>query len=98
MVYTAAVFRDIIDLRTDQLTLQLPREFANRRIEVIVMPLDVLTDRPPAESQPGLHWPMGHLERLMGSVPDFPDSDMADLLDTTDAAGWDSSPLEEDTK
>lgn len=91
MAHTASLFRDIVELSTDRLTLRLPKEFTNRRIEVLVVPLDDLPPPTTPVSTQGKGWPPGYFDRLMGSVPGFPDSDLKDPLDPRDSAVWDTA-------
>lgn len=62
------IHREIRETTSETLTISLPNALRRRRVEILVVPLDDAATR---EQEPG--WPKGFLERLAGSVPDFPD-------------------------
>lgn len=43
--------REIMDIHSEQVLINVPREFKNRRVEVIILPLEDKTGDSPGESQ-----------------------------------------------
>ncbi len=55
-------------------TITIPPEFRDRRVEVIILPLDQNEEKNPngaAVDENG--WPIGFFEATFGSVPDLPE-------------------------
>lgn len=54
-------------------TVPLPPELHDRRVEVIVLPLDEAAAHGEQRAVDGLGWPAGFFEETFGSVPDYPE-------------------------
>lgn len=57
--------REVRDITTDTITIQVPVEMRHHRVEIILLPLD--------DDAPGQRvWPTDFFERFAGCLPDFP--------------------------
>lgn len=64
-------FRQIIEALPE--TITVPSALRNRRVEIIMLPLDevVPNGKPTAVDANG--WPLGFFDETFGSMPDFPE-------------------------
>lgn len=53
-------------------TISIPKEFRNRDVEIIILPLDEKENGEAAETDEN-GYPIGFFEETAGSLPDFPD-------------------------
>ena len=51
-------------------TIDVPPELRDRRVEIIMLPLDA--GKPIVDSN---GWPAGYFDETFGSIPDFPERD-----------------------
>ena len=64
--------REIREVTSNTLTIPVPDALLHQKVEVIILPLDESREGADAPTD-GNGWPVGFLERLAGSLPDFPD-------------------------
>jgi len=54
-------------------TISIPKEFRNRDVEIIILPLDLESENGGAGEVDKNGYPIGFFEETAGSLPDFPD-------------------------
>lgn len=64
-------FRQIIEALPE--TLIVPAELRNRRVEIIMLPLDEVAPNGKPAAVDANGWPLGFFEETFGSMPDFPE-------------------------
>jgi hypothetical protein len=54
-------------------TISIPKEFRNRDVEIIILPLDEKAENGDAVETDANGYPIGFFEETTGSLPDFPE-------------------------
>jgi len=54
-------------------TISIPKEFRNRAVEIIILPLGEETENGDAVEVDKNGYPIGFFDRTFGSLPDFPE-------------------------
>jgi len=62
--------REIREVTSDTINIEIPEAFRQRKIEIIILPLEKI---PESYTEGDSQWPAGYFERVVGSAPDFPD-------------------------
>lgn len=73
-------YRQIIEALPE--TITVPSALRNRRVEIIMLPLDeiAVNGKPAAVDANG--WPEGFFEETFGSMPDFPERELQGEYET----------------
>ena len=65
-------------------TIQVPQEFRNRDVLVIILPLDEEKENGNSVAVDANGYPIGFFERTAGSIPDFPEREPPPPYDVRD--------------
>lgn len=63
-----ATLKEVVEVESASMVIQLPTEFLHHRVEITVRPLE----EKESDLDPDA-WPLGYFEHYAGCLPDFPD-------------------------
>jgi len=62
--------RQIREVTSGTVSVEIPEAFRQRKVEIIILPLEKAAE---SGDNGDSDWPSGYFDRVIGSVPDFPD-------------------------